>query len=624
MAKVGDIIKTPDLIRYTNETRSITSSPDGQKKIQEWRNKIRELEERYVLSSQVCSLNKLNYDLDHLPDVNYLELKDLISNKFYDPVVMKDILCLSNSLFFMQPNQIGAVSPNQRIHNWLQDLKQIGAESVEGYAIKASFDKAKDIFVLKAPRSERTDLLHELVVGLKLNQVRSYVPNFAYVFGGFQCTPPGIYNKEVFSWCNTQRFEIKYIMYENIQPSISLSEYIKGCTFEQWLGAYLQILYALMVADELVDFTHYDLHTENVLLRKLDRIVDIPYTIEDNSTVYINTNVIATIIDYGFSHVKLDSMGVGIVNLLDYAVFPGRSFPIYDAYKLLMMSIKDMARYQRSDLINKAERIFRFFNNSEPLQQVLDQQWNGRYFTPYNNKTKRFKLRDLGELIRTRIPEYRSIVSANPRQSRVLGCTGTDVCLTEGETVSILGLNKQLKVNTVFEFYDLVSRLLAEGRDQDANQVIQMFDYTNAINQGYINYEKIKNTLVIEFINNPNINIITVANQDKYLLFDRQSGIYDQYKFMVVALLGIHDIFFQLKTLYDAIKYVSDTYQLDTTSLNNSYLEISTVYQEFKGLLEYPYHDYQYLNSVLNDKEKQELNLPELSVISAIYNENLF
>ncbi|PWG73572.1 hypothetical protein DF186_22380, partial [Enterococcus hirae] len=74
-------------------------------------------------------------------------------------------------------------------------------------------------------------------------------------------------------------------------------------TKEFVMRVYFQIVMALAVEYHEFDFTHYDLHAGNVLIQATpgNRFYLIPYTFEGR-TVYIKTNVIVKIIDYGLSH----------------------------------------------------------------------------------------------------------------------------------------------------------------------------------------------------------------------------------------------------------------------------------------------------------------------------------
>jgi len=155
------------------------------------RSKIIEANERkYLENSNAQILRKLKGLAENIYKLNVDKLKSLAKFNFYDPIIMKEIFQVMNAIVYLQPNQPSAVNPNERIKEWLRNLERIGSDSVEGFAFKGDLRNATSTFVIKSPKTSEKDLLHEFVVGLELNELRSYVPNFAYVFGGFKCTPP--------------------------------------------------------------------------------------------------------------------------------------------------------------------------------------------------------------------------------------------------------------------------------------------------------------------------------------------------------------------------------------------------------------------------------------------------
>jgi hypothetical protein len=397
----------------------------------------------------------------HHENVRAAELKSIISDNFYNSDVMKAVLCMSETVIHTQPAQVSAMSANDRIRTWLSGLKQIGSDSVEGVALVAGIDKTDNIFVIKAPRDARRDnLQHELFVGVyALNNLRTKVPNFAYIFGGFRCAPPVIgADKKVTSYCANDRYNVNYVMYENIAPAMSMREYCRTCTAQQFFDKYLQILLALRQAKISCDYTHYDLHDENVLIRKLEKKIKfaIPYTTESGREL-ITTDAIATIIDYGYSHVKYQGENFGMYTLQQYGVLPDRSFVLYDAYKLLMFSLLSMQQ-NNNKAFNQVAKAFRFFNESENINDALSKQLKNFFAIPASLENVRSMSIDVYiKYLRENIPEVRAIF-VTPKNIDILGCTGTDICFTFRQVVEKLHLTEPAKPQSLYEFYDLATQ----------------------------------------------------------------------------------------------------------------------------------------------------------------------
>ena len=106
----------------------------------------------------------------------------------------------------------------------------------------------------------------------------------------------------------------------------------------EFLQIYLQVLNPLNLAYKKFDFTHYDLHSENVLIQELPYPISIPFYHPDGRTLYLRTNFLARIIDYGTAHVKIEGQHFGVFRAENRGqIFPDRSFPMHDAYKLLLL-----------------------------------------------------------------------------------------------------------------------------------------------------------------------------------------------------------------------------------------------------------------------------------------------
>src|SRR5436190_712755 len=160
----NDLVNTAELQHYFQGLKQIFDNPEYRRQFQEYQKNINEIEKKQLLSGNTCTLGKLKYDQDRLPNISPIAMKNLLMN-------------------------------------------------------------------------------------------RSYVPNFAYVFGGFKCSAPilqdpkyilGSAGRYPVNWCNSG-LDIEYIIYENIAPAVSFKEYVKKCTFEQFLDKYLQIIYALII-----------------------------------------------------------------------------------------------------------------------------------------------------------------------------------------------------------------------------------------------------------------------------------------------------------------------------------------------------------------------------------------
>lgn len=288
-----------------------------------------------IYQAEERQLNEIPTCLEKFNNVDINALKRETHANPDNPNVMKAAECAMNSIY--DPTSL--IFEGAQISQWITKLQRIGSDSVFGIAMTGRIKDVNDAVIIKAARNPEYDTLtHELFAGLfVLNPLRSKIMNFNYIFGGFDCSLPVVGDRgEIVGYCDVDRPTIKYIMIENLQPAISMAEYITNCTPTEFLKIFYQLMYALQIAHETTDFTHYDLHTNNVLIRTTPKPVSLRYG--DN---YITTNKIATIIDFGTSHFRYKNLNYGDVLYRDpkftyeIGINPGRSFPLYDVYRIL-------------------------------------------------------------------------------------------------------------------------------------------------------------------------------------------------------------------------------------------------------------------------------------------------
>ncbi len=438
----------------------------------------REYREQELLKQRnKCKLLKPDGYEKFLNKLNVNKLKNLLNEQFYNKHLLKILLCFLQQVTFIgedlddlnsnsnsNQNRNDAMSMtdvrNQRIKNWLTELQSFNTQGINGYALSANFKDIEDLFAVKAPKNNQVDSQHELFVGLfGTNKLRETVPNFSYVFGGFSCTGPVIgTDNKIISWCYDGE-NIPYIVYENIQPNISLAKAIKTISGIDWLRYYMSILYALK-AGQKIEFTHYDLHPENVLLREVQNKKEfyVPYETERGVTEYLLLNLLPVIIDYGYSHIKYNNEHFGIYELIPDGVYPDKPSIFNDAYKLLLFSMFNAINSNNQEIIDIISDIFLFFNDQDSIFDVIKDQRQFFYYLPLLPDLEKVSIDDFLHYIRLIIPEVSDFLHTSPQYDiDVLGCQGTDYCLTPAELKDQLNLDrKDISVETLETFFDLV------------------------------------------------------------------------------------------------------------------------------------------------------------------------
>lgn len=207
--------------------------------------------------------------------------------------------------------------------------------SVEGVVWDVGYHNPRPFATMKyskvVPRALKSyNMVHELVVGIILNFLRSQTPNFMYVWGGFSCSIPTQgaplpgavlgaarlggrvnYDHDFDTLCerNSPDSMEVIMLSESITSLASFGGILEAADIDgsprrvRWvdiLTMMFQIIASLSIAQSYCEFVHGDLHGGNVLVKRLPSEVDITYNI--SGTVYtIRTRYIPIIIDYGTS-----------------------------------------------------------------------------------------------------------------------------------------------------------------------------------------------------------------------------------------------------------------------------------------------------------------------------------
>src|SRR5579871_2156305 len=446
-------ITSQEISKSFQRNQAIINAPDAKKVVRDQIVTYKNQDMKLLMTARPCPVG------DSLRGkFSYIESKsvvDLLDKQFYNIDVVKAAVCAVDSILFTPPSEVGGLSMNDKVHLYFRRIKQIGGESVEGYASSISFGMVDNAFVLKAPRNPNDDnLAHEAIVGMfGTNQLRAEIPNFAYIFGYMRCSPPLFDQKRPVTYCTNNSNSVTYVVYENVKDGISFEQFCKDASPQQFLEQYMSVVYSLKKAHSVCDFTHYDLHGGNVIVRDYKgkgTPFTIPYETERGIVEYLKTTKLSVFIDYGLAHIQYGGKHYGRSGYQGYSVFPDRSFPIFDCYKLLCFSMLSMTNQSTFD---EAVKIWRFFNSSEDPKKALQDELQYLFSLPYNPTTSKLTLNDFLAHIR-RVTDC-SFISSND-STNLLTC-GAE-CLTIGEAIKTMGGDNQINPIDLPAFYDAAQR----------------------------------------------------------------------------------------------------------------------------------------------------------------------
>lgn len=427
-------------------------------------------------------------------------LTDPELKKFYrrgqDANIAKAITC-QNTFLTYTPNQF------LRTHLLLGDLQVIGS-GVEGVTMRSGNVRQPRFIVKSSQDSESEQLVHEYFVGaFGTNNLRNEIPNFSAVLGYFRCSGTFISDSQVLSYCASSENPVNYILYEPVK-GVSLETFILEHDFDEILQVLTGLILALQVAYERIDFTHYDLHPGNVMVRELPEEIAIPYRM-NKQTYYLHTRYIPTLIDYGRAHIKYNGQDYGY-EMIQYGVFPDRSFPMYDIYKVIMDTIyyllrdhtnkalvpRDalgVTRTSRLDSFQELSKIIFFFNPT--LGKTLRDRYNytmdvlqSYAILPYKAETN---ISPLEFFNKAWLPNFGGYLlerlKTRPITPVVYGCTSNNSCLTLQLGVQDYTVDVKELFGDVLHFYDAVTlnkgketQMLLEGNPYQQNYFLQIIN----------------------------------------------------------------------------------------------------------------------------------------------------
>lgn len=308
-----------------------------------------EVARQYKEEEQIIqkTMGNCPYLPERYPDPDRILMAMAESNDDYE--ALKAVMCTMNSMYFLPPDS----GKSMRIRHYFQRLKRI-AGGADGEVTLSEKPLLNQLFVIKTPKRPEANLAHEYFVGAYgTNTLRSRIPNFSYIYGMFKCSPMSLYNKQSIVYCALEeRLKVNYVMYEKVK-GVPLREFVTRCTAREYASVMTQVIFAIQLAADEIGFTHNDLHSGNVMVSTLERPISI--RLDFNGTVgYLQTNVLAKIIDYGRAHIRYEGKNYGY-SMPGYGIFPDRIYPMYDIYKLFAYTMFDAGpgtRQETDQIVN--------------------------------------------------------------------------------------------------------------------------------------------------------------------------------------------------------------------------------------------------------------------------------
>ena len=265
-------------------------------------------------------------------------------------------------------------------NNWFTFEKKFIKEGKQGIVGLIKVDNK--LCVYKTSRHLDFQMKHEALVMSSLNNVHNYCPFFCRSFGLIKHHADLNYKKKAnpFKVETTKPIVQETLLIEYL-PYKNLYEFIKDINISDKiiLATIKQVLLAISIVQREKKFTHYDLHSCNILMKPCDKDKVNLFILDDENQIAIPTlGYEPKIIDFGFSYAEIMQGKPLYTSLAHTSVgFMSSLFdPIADLKLFLLTVSNELKLFRSSKIVNKFRIIVR--NIFEPLNVDLESGWDER------------------------------------------------------------------------------------------------------------------------------------------------------------------------------------------------------------------------------------------------------
>ena len=282
---------------------------------------------------------------------------------------MRAVFYLIDTLFLSKSSkkirEKGLYSLTKNMKDCVKKMEHLPVKSKEGFIYITHFFTSNVQVIIKVPQTSKgiESKVREYFIGIKaINNLRYISPSFVYTLGAFLCPAPG---KTGEISCDVSCKNTAFVFYEKILGE-SVQTLLKNDSldFAQFLLILLQLLLGLEVAQREVRFTHFDLHTDNVMVR-VGTGDSTSITHLDMHTYIINQpEFIPVVIDFGASTAYIEGKYIGSYDYIPHGML-NFMIPGYDMYKFMVYCAR---KTENLELKKSIIEIFDFYGDDDPYR----------------------------------------------------------------------------------------------------------------------------------------------------------------------------------------------------------------------------------------------------------------
>jgi hypothetical protein len=258
---------------------------------------------------------------------------------------------------FRESQKVFRDNRHRPITEWLRFVKMFESGKQGYVGLMEYIDNPSVKYVFKFSQYINYLAIHELQVSQSLKGISKYMPSFCRSIGllNVPIEPKHKKGKNPFDikskhpiYKDVILFE--YLCDENGKNSPKLYDVMKmrSSKTKEIYSLIKQTMFSIYASQQSAYFTHYDLHSNNVLVRECDKHSLALYIIDDTHSYVVPTyGKLPMIIDYGFSYAK-NSLGNPLWATLchtDIGFTSDRFDPLADPKLFLVSTGEEVSRY---------------------------------------------------------------------------------------------------------------------------------------------------------------------------------------------------------------------------------------------------------------------------------------
>lgn len=271
------------------------------------------------------------------------------------------------------------------IEEWLKFNTVLDKPGKQGVVGLFDTKENNNQYIFKISQYINYLVYHELIIMQGLKEINTYCPHFCKGIGLIQCQVDAKYKKSddekynPFVIQNKYPIEKEVLLCEFIDKSSKFYNLIRSKKVDEDIlySIVKQVLLAIAIAQKESKFTHYDLHSFNVMIKKCSKDLVFLYKLDEENQFCVPTlGYYPVIIDFGFSYISDMDNGPLWPSLAHTDVgFMSDRFDWVADPKLFLVTVSDEIKdKRRSKKSKKLRRIVR--NIFNPLTIDWESGWD--------------------------------------------------------------------------------------------------------------------------------------------------------------------------------------------------------------------------------------------------------